>query len=854
MPAIFLSHATKNDAEVTQIHDALEKLTGVEIWVDHKDIRNGENWDKTIERAVSDCPYMLLIISRDSMKSDEVHAEWRAAITYGHALLLAIIDDIPIEDIPQRLRLHQWVNLSTDWDAGIAKIAASIRGEKTDSAPAFTPWPIITRSPISRKLTGIAMQGRDDDLNAVQRLVKLGPTQIIGIGGLGKSRLAVEIMLRLDDVGGAVWHVCSDVSRPDEVIELLRDHFGLDVTAERTIVLNQLRRHRRLIVFDNAESVPEGHPHRKIYAELIEALIAHGSFVLLTTRVIWNEISPPRRKYQPSQLTLEAARQVAIEMLTAFGLEGLEASVLEIAKAARLHPKLIEWAVGQVENRGVTRVLADLDDLKSKNVQEALDEMIHKTLRQMEAKEAGEAAVWALRRLNACRGGFTYDAAKALCILSPFSDDTVGMGLRPTLTTPITNTDDLDTALHLLQTYRFVTFATHVERYDVDPLVQEIIGAEGFDAHYDYYGTLAWQHREKQDYAHLDIESANLEVAFERMFDVDAFEQVFALYTACSDFLSNRRRAEQRKEWLERVAPKLLIHPDKYIVGAVHDALGSLYAQRPTGELKKNLQFAIYNYQQALIYADLHKNPQSYAVTQLNLGSAWRQLSEIENATGNLHQAIEAYEEALIYFTSQIAPQTYAKIQYGLGNVYRHLSAFEDRADNLHRAITACKHALDYLTPDVNPLDYAATQNNLGATYADLANVEERLDNLLRSVEAYEKALRYYTSEAAPLEYAKAQLNLGSAYLGLSTIQNDNINLRHGINSFAKALIYFIPEKNPLFYARTQHNLGIAHKLSNTHDLAILCWREAEHYYRQTGYIEDADKMLRLISEVGESS
>ncbi len=69
MPAVFISHATKDDAEVTRIHDALEKLTGVEMWVDHKDIRAGENWDKTIEKAVGDCPYLLLIISRASMSS-----------------------------------------------------------------------------------------------------------------------------------------------------------------------------------------------------------------------------------------------------------------------------------------------------------------------------------------------------------------------------------------------------------------------------------------------------------------------------------------------------------------------------------------------------------------------------------------------------------------------------------------------------------------------------------------------------------------------------------------------------------------------------------------------------------------
>ena len=30
---------------------------------------------------------------------------------------------------------------------------------------------------------------------------------------------------------------------------------------------------------------------------------------------------------------------------------------------------------------------------------------------------------------------------------------------------------------------------------------------------------------------------------------------------------------------------------------------------------------------------------------------------------------------------------------------------------------------------------------------------------------------------------------------------------------------------------------------------AVACWREAERYYREMGYVEDADEMLRWIAE-----
>ncbi len=56
------------------------------------------------------------------------------------------------------------------------------------------------------------------------------------------------------------------------------------------------------------------------------------------------------------------------------------------------------------------KVIADLRDLKSKAAQDALDEMILKTLRQM-TDEHGQAPEAALKRLNVCRGGFTYAQA-----------------------------------------------------------------------------------------------------------------------------------------------------------------------------------------------------------------------------------------------------------------------------------------------------------------------------------------------------------------------------------------------------------------------------------------------------------
>jgi tetratricopeptide (TPR) repeat protein len=802
MPDVFISHSSNDDTIVTEIHDELQKLTRVEIWVDHKDIPAGAIWEEEIERALRECPYLLLVISRESIQSKEVRAEWRAAITFSHKLLLVVIDDIPTTDIPPRLLLHQFVKWS---DSGAAKIAAAINGDDGD-ASAFTPSPIILREPIPRDLMNIPMLGRDLDLAEAQNLVKTGVLQILGVGGRGKSRLAVEMILHMDDVRGAVWHECSDVSRPDEVIELLRDHFSLPLTAARPDVLARLRDQPHLIVLDNGESVREGDPRRQIYADLVEALARATARVVLTSRVEWGEIRPPKRKFEPRQLDDDGARQVTLEMMKAFGIIGLESRASDIAHEARNHPGLIQWAVGQIEHSTVERVLRDLHDLRGRDLQKALNGMILKTLHQMETADGGQVASWVLKRLNVCRGGFTRDAATAICLINHQSDspDTVETHGGGTGITPLTADDDLENALHLLQTYRFVILDPAKQRYTVNTLAQEVIGTDttAHNAHYDYFRVLARLHNDKQNFAGLDVESDNLEAAFERAFEAEDYARAYKVANACLFFLANRGRFDQRRDWLERVTPRLTGYPDQDLNGSIHNTLGIMYWGHPTGDRAGNLHRAIAAYKQALVYRTPQASARNYSMTQNNLGNAYRDLSVMEDREFNLRRAITAFESALVYRTPQVAPLAYAGTLNNLGVAYRNLSEIEDLAENLRRAITAYEQALVYFTPHSAPLDYAMTQNNMAEVYRSLAQDGDREANLKHAIAAYQDALRFRTEQAAPVDYSNTQWGMGDAYKDLGNLK-----------------------------------------------AAVACWREAERVYRLVGMTEQAGKMARLISD-----
>ena len=64
------------------------------------------------------------------------------------------------------------------------------------------------------------------------------------------------------------------------------------------------------------------------------------------------------------------------------------------------------------------------------------------------------------------------------------------------------------------------------------------------------------------------------------------------------------------------------------------------------------------------------KFPQDYAMTQTNLGSAYRGLSEVRDKEANLGLAINAHKESLKVYTFERFPQYYAMTQMNLGNAY----------------------------------------------------------------------------------------------------------------------------------------------------------------------------------------
>lgn len=151
--------------------------------------------------------------------------------------------------------------------------------------------------------------------------------------------------------------------------------------------------------------------------------------------------------------------------------------------------------------------------------------------------------------------------------------------------------------------------------------------------------------------------------------------------------------------------------------------------------------------------AEKNAQIQALAATQNNLATAYWNLAQHQDHVKNLKRAISAYIQALIALESQIHTNesaqgllNYGMIQNNLGTAYWNLAQHENAEENLELAIGAYQIALMYRTPSAAPVACAATQNNLGTAYNNLAKLAlpdapERETYLKQAIAAYNTAL-----------------------------------------------------------------------------------------------------------------
>jgi tetratricopeptide (TPR) repeat protein len=199
------------------------------------------------------------------------------------------------------------------------------------------------------------------------------------------------------------------------------------------------------------------------------------------------------------------------------------------------------------------------------------------------------------------------------------------------------------------------------------------------------------------------------------------------------------------------------------------------------------------------------KTRQGIALVFVAFGNFINQFS-LGNRPLNLELGITAYQLALKIFTRKDCPEQWAMTQNNLGGAYRDRIRGE-RADNLELAIAASNLALQVYTREAFPEQWAMTQNTLGGAYLNRIR-GERAENLELAIAAFNLALQVYTREAFPEKWALTQSNLAEALIRQATLIQKTTSQDTAINLLQQALIVLAFGSS--YFIDSQYRLGNA--------------------------------------------
>src|ERR1700758_4321600 len=348
------------------------------------------------------------------------------AAGHGGQILLAestasLLSGVDLVDLgPRRLR---------DLPTAIGVFQVRAEGLRTE----FPPLRALDASPGNLRAATTSFIGRESEAGEVQAAVKAHRlVTLTGVGGVGKTRLALEVAGRLvDEFPDGVWFFeLAAVTDPAAVPDAVAAVLGITQQPDKTVaesVAAALEGRVRLLVFDNCEHVLDA------AADLIEAILAHSATVriLATSREglgIADEQLWPVRSLDIDAGIDSAAVSLFVERAQGIApsfsmVEGDEAAaVTEICQRLDGIPLAIELAASRMASMTASEVRDRLDQRFRLLVGSRRGLERHHTLRhavRWSYDLLGDAEKALLERCSVLAGGFDLQSA---CAVGGFED------------------------------------------------------------------------------------------------------------------------------------------------------------------------------------------------------------------------------------------------------------------------------------------------------------------------------------------------------------------------------------------------------------------------------------------------
>ncbi len=138
-PTAFFSYSREDSEFALRIAKDL-RAAGAAIWIDQLDIDPGERWDTAVEVALHKCSSVLLILSPNSVASDNVLDEVSFGLEQKKEIIPVLYRDC---EIPFRIRRFQRLDFRSSYETMlprlVAKLSAKVQSSKEDDAHEGSP-------------------------------------------------------------------------------------------------------------------------------------------------------------------------------------------------------------------------------------------------------------------------------------------------------------------------------------------------------------------------------------------------------------------------------------------------------------------------------------------------------------------------------------------------------------------------------------------------------------------------------------------------------------------------------------------------------------------------------------------
>ncbi|MBV8350191.1 MAG: adenylate/guanylate cyclase domain-containing protein, partial [Mycolicibacterium sp.] len=441
------------------------------------------------------------------------------AVGHGGQILLAestasLLSGVDLVDLgPRRLR-----DLPTP--VGVFQVRAP--GLRTD----FPAWRALEAGPGNLRLATTSLIGRESEVGEIEAVVKAHRlVTLTGVGGVGKTRLALEVAARLaDEFPDGVWFFeLAAVTDPSAVPDAVAAVLGITQQPGKTVtesVAAALEGRVRLLVLDNCEHVVDS------VADLVEAILAASATVtILATSREGLGVSDEQLRRVPSLDVTSGTESAAVDLfvdraqgvVSDFSLAqpGEADAVVEICRRLDGIPLAIELAASRMASMTAIEVRDRLDQRFRLLVGSRRGLERHHTLRHAVAwsyDHLDDAEKTLLERCSVFAGGFDLESA---CAVMGSDDDFATLDLLDALVRKsllVADRSSGRTRFSMLETIR---------QFAEEQLVVRGEASEIRAAHSRYFAgreadiMALWDSpRQREAYDWFTIELANLRTAF----------------------------------------------------------------------------------------------------------------------------------------------------------------------------------------------------------------------------------------------------------------------------------------------------------------------------------------------------